>query len=218
MVAIMTSGEPRLNFPFHRRPTPPPFENPSLGLPQIPDSPLYGSVPLSVVLANSRFCDQSIKILQDMRDLTDILQFGSHHSSVGFDGPLQTLPTHPSSPSLLRMVHLTSTIYSRALSNPPTMLSSPINHRAMEQICRDLEDCANDDNWVRYPGVLLWIILTTGAAATFRSERSFFLMFLMRVGTSAVWWGPEEARLSLLRFLWVKRRSEGLETRTWAGG
>ena len=43
-------------------------------------------------------------------------------------------------------------------------------------------------------------------------------MLLMRVGTSAVWWGPKEARLSLLRFLWVKSRSEGLEVRIGDGG
>jgi hypothetical protein len=217
MVAIMTSTEPRINFQFHR-PIPPPFENPSLGSPQIPDSPLYGSEPLSTVLANSNFCEKSIKILQDMRDLTDILQLGSHHSVMGLDRPHQALPSYPSSQSLLRMVHLTSTIYNRALSQPPTMLSSPENHQAIEQICRDLEDTTNDDTWTRYPGILLWIILTAGSAAAFRAEYSFFIMFLMRVGTSAVWWGPKEARMSLLRFLWVKRRSEGLATRVWAGG
>jgi hypothetical protein len=125
---------------------------------------------------------------------------------------------HPSSSSLLKIVYLTSTIYSQALSESPTMFSSLANHPAMEQIYGELADTANDDTWIRFPGVLLWIVLTAGAAAAFSSKQGFFIMFLFRVGTSAVWWGREEARLSLLTFLWAKRRSEGLEARVWAGG
>lgn len=210
----MTSSEPRLHFQFPQ-PIPPPHQNPSIGTPQLPDSPLFGSTPLELVLANSAFCEESIKVLQAMRDLSEIRQFGWHNS---VQASSSTPQPHPSSASLLRIVHLTATIYNRALSELPTTFTSPVNHQAMEQICRELEDEANDDTWIRYPGILLWIVLTAGAAAEFRSERAFFTMFLMRVGTSAVWWGPEEARLSLLRFLWVKRRSEGLEARVWEGG
>lgn len=216
LVAITTSSEPRLNFRFPR-PIPPPHQNPSIGSPQIPDSPLFGSKPLASVLIHSAFCEESIKVLQVMRDLTDIRQFGSHNSIQGCSGTRQSAAVHHSSASLLRIVHLTSVIYNRALSEPPTVFSSPANYTAMKQICRELEDTANDETWIRYPGVLLWIILTAVSAATFRVERSFFIMFLLRVGTSAAWWGPEEARVSLLRFLWVKRHAEGLEARVWAG-
>jgi hypothetical protein len=213
LVAIMTSSGPRLQF-RSTHPTPPTYQNQSTGSPQIPDSPLFGSNPLALVLAHSVFCIETMKILQSMRDLTDIRQCGRHNSSLF---PSSTPQLHPSSASLLRIVYLTATIYNRALSEPPTTFSSPLNHQAMEQICRELENKANDSTWIRFPGIFLWIVLTAGAAAAFRAECGFFTMFLMRVGTSAVWWGPEEARLSLLRFLWVKRRSEGLEDRAWAG-
>ncbi|KAG0649271.1 hypothetical protein D0Z07_4302 [Hyphodiscus hymeniophilus] len=209
LVAVMTSSEPRLHFQS-RSPEPASPDDPSIGSQQVPDSPLWGTTPLSLVLANSPFCGECIKVLQVMRDLVTIRQSGRHDS---LPLPSFGLLRHSSLPSLLKIILLTAIIFHRAFSEPPVSFAAPVNHDVIEQICRELEDEANDETWVRYPGILLWIVLTAGAAASFREERAFFTMFLMKVGTSAVWWGPDKARLALLRFLWIKRRSEGLEAR-----
>ena len=147
LVAVMTSGETQLRFPVSR-PPPPPHQNPSIRSRQVPNSPLFGSTPLPLVLANSAFCEESIQTLQGMRDLTEIRLIGRRNS-------LQSCPRtsqrHPSSASLLRIIHLTATIYNRALSDPPITFSSSVNHPVMEQICHELENDANDDTWIRYP-------------------------------------------------------------------
>ena len=203
----MTSDLPRFSPLRMPRPQSPPRAR-GLASAPIPDSPLYGTKPLVEVLPGPPFWERTISILQNMRDLTNQQSLEDIISPTREYSWLRGT-TQPS--SVLTMIQYVSSIYQRALCHPPTSFSSPLNHSAVEQICRGLEITENDATWVQYPGILLWIALTAGAAAEYRPERSYFLTFLLRIGTSAAWWGSEEARAAVLRFLWMKRKAEGLE-------
>ena len=77
-------------------------------------------------------------------------------------------------------------------------------------ICECLEDADNDEVWVKYPGVLLWILLVGVAAADGgEGERSYLTMWFYRVGTTAVHWGVEECTEAVMAFLRVKRVADG---------
>lgn len=63
---------------------------------------------------------------------------------------------------------------------------------------------------MKYPGVLLWILLVGVAAADGgEGERSYLTMWFYRVGTTAVHWGVEECTEAVLAFLRVKRVADG---------
>jgi len=109
--------------------------------------------------------------------------------------------------SFEKIIHHTAFIYSRALSSPRIPFSSPLNQNSAKQIAHCLDDISNDAVWVQYPGILVWILLTAGAAAVHSPERSFFVVFLARVGTSAIanlWQGMSQ---TMMRFL-ALRKSE----------
>jgi hypothetical protein len=133
------------------------------------------------------------------------------------DGYIQyiDLPPEPmaSSNSLARIVYLASTTYAPAFSIRPTPFNALCNNTAVRSLAETLEDTTNDEIWIRYPGILLWIVLSGYAAAKNMPERSFFAMFAIRVGTSAAWWGMEAAGLAIRKFIEVKRRAEGVEMR-----
>jgi hypothetical protein len=169
---------------------------------QIPDSPLWGSAHFQDILTTSPFDLPSRTILQQMRILTDGQAQQLERYSI--------LEPAPFSSSLSKMVYLTSTIYASAFSNNPTPFDSVCNNAAVQELCSGLEDTTNDETWTRYPGILLWIVLTGLAAAANLPQRSYFAMFVFRVGTSAVWWGTEAANAAIRRFIGVKRRAGGL--------
>jgi hypothetical protein len=139
-----------------------------------------------------------------MRDLTE---GNSQHINV-LPEPM------PFANSLAQIIYLTSTIYSPAFSAPPLgpiTFNSLCNNAAVRSLTEALEDTTNDEIWVRYPGILLWIVLTGYAAAEKLPDRSFFAMFVFRVGTSAAWWGMEAAGMAIRKFIGVKRRAEGVD-------
>lgn len=114
--------------------------------------------------------------------------------------------------TLTKIIYAASSIYRCAFNNPPTPLSSPTNIDALRTISTCLEDTRNDGTWTECPGILLWVTLTALSAAVNQPESSFIAMFVFRVGTSAAWWGPRQARAAIMTFLKVKKRSEGLCT------
>jgi hypothetical protein len=139
-------------------------------------------------------------MLQHMQNLTQ--QCAEHTSPIPAPSPF--------SPSLSKIIYHTSTIYASAFSTPPTPFKSVFNSHAVRSICQGLEDTSNDETWTRYPGILLWIALTANAAAADLPQKSFFAMFVFRVGTSAAWWGMEAGGEAVRRFAVVKRRAEGV--------
>ena len=203
MVAVVTGSLPRFAGFRPILPQEPP-RNLS-GAAPIPDSPVYGQEPFQVVLSGSAFSDQCIQMLQDMRDLTD----GQEVNQEEFRQRIHKMETHPPSPpsSLICIIQQTSIIYQRAFLTPSIPFESPLNHHAVRSIAQCLENTSNDTTWVRFPGILLWIILNAASAALYLPERSFFVMWLIKVGTGAAWWGAEEAKEAVLRFVRVKRGS-----------
>lgn len=204
---MLTSSEPQLCFRYQEDILLPPAVNSSLGRLQIPDSPLYGNDSFDFILAGSEFCEDAVLLLQFTSDLTK----GNWRE----DSPPVKLVIEQdwSDPSktLSKIIYAASSIYRQAFTDPPIPFTSPTNTDALATICSCLEDTRNDETWTEYPGILLWIVLTAMAAAVNQPQCSFFAMFVLRVGTSAAWWGPREARIAIMNFLRVKRRSEGLE-------
>ncbi|KUJ10555.1 uncharacterized protein LY89DRAFT_740264 [Mollisia scopiformis] len=206
LVAVLTGNEPKLSFQTQEEVLGAPAINPSIGGLQVADSPLYGTEPLALVLEGSKFCKNAVLLLQHMQDLTK----GSGREEPSPLIPRNEANSQASTGTLCKIVHATSSIYCRTFNNPPTPFSSPSNADALAIISTCLEDTTNDETWTRYPGILSWIVLTALAASIHQPQCSFFAMFVFRVGTSAAWWGPREARKSIMTFLDVKRRSDGL--------
>jgi hypothetical protein len=119
-----------------------------------------------------------------------------------------SLHAEPPTLSLYRIIQTTASIYTRALSSPPTPFSSSVNKEAVEEICRAIESPANDSTWDEYPGVLVWVLLTGVAAARDLPGHSLLVSFLVRAGLGAGygWW--EELSEGIYAFMKVKRRAE----------
>lgn len=218
LVAIMLDAPPR--FPTIRpvQPIEPP---PQLhGLIQIPDSPLYGHCQLQDVLQDSPFCSRSIAILQHMQALTRTY-LGS--TSTGTTGALELLPivfseldivptSSPHSlgrllvsspPSLLTIISLAATLYTRLFET----LLLPVSVSSLTSALVSSIECVDHDEiWMRYPGILLWIVLT-GCVSTpgEEGERSYFLLWATRIGLSSVWGWWDEMRRSLEVFALVRK-------------
>lgn len=204
LVALLTNTEPRLSFQQQERVLLAPAINQSLGRIQMPDSPLFGTEPFACILAGSAFCNDAIILLQSMQDLTSGKWRGDSPPTINTTEPI---PADPSN-SLSRMICAASSIYFRAFKDPPVAFASRSHSNALATIAACLEDTRNDATWTEYPGILLWVVLTALAAAVHHPQCSFFAMFVFRVGTSAAWWGPREARAAICTFLQVKKRSE----------
>jgi hypothetical protein len=175
----------------------------------LPDSPLYGAKPLTVLLGESQFSKEDIFLLQYTRDLTK----GVRPEDSPKLSPLPNSSRHTSSSTISQMIYAASTIYSGVFRIPSIPFASPHNTKAVETMSRCLEDTRNDETWTEFPGILLWIILVGLAAAVHQPQCSFFAMFAFRIGTSAAWWGPREAREAIMTFLDIKRKSEGRNTK-----
>lgn len=79
-------------------------------------------------------------------------------------------------------------------SNPLLPFESPLNHVPVRIIAECLKHTSNNPQWVRHPRILLWILLNVASAALYLPERSVFVLYLIKVGTSAAWCGTEEAK------------------------
>lgn len=174
---------------------------------QVPESPLFSSKPFKDVLADSPFCTMSRELLLQMRSLTEQALSDKDVQ----DSTISSLSLPPlSSSSLSRVIYFTSIIYLRTLGGPPIPFSSPLNSTAIKEVSLGLEDTDNDKTWIQYPGILLWVVLIAASSTIATEQGGFFIMLLFRVGTSAIWWGTEEAREAILKFAEVKGRANGL--------
>ncbi|PQE10533.1 tachykinin family protein [Rutstroemia sp. NJR-2017a BVV2] len=209
LAAVMTSSEPRFPPISSTTPRNVPQSIDAENIQINSESPLYA-------IQNYKnfeppFSDQTIAILQDMSILVAaILEEKAQPTELR--GPkahqIHALPNNQSS-SLLMLIHLTSTIFHPALGSPPIPFTSTRNTQSVMKICEILEDISLDATFVRYPGILLWVLLTTASAAADRPERGYLVTFLLRIGTSAIWWGMEEFVSSVKMFMYLKKRAEG---------
>jgi hypothetical protein len=174
------------------------------------DSPLYGDEKLSSVLMDSPFTISTILLLEGMQEITRAAENNKNNNGthsqpldhVLHGGSLvRLLSNRPDTPSLEKIIYHTAIIYSGALCSPRIPFSSLLNQNSVEHIAHCLEDTSNDAFWARYPGILVWILLTAVAAAVNSLERSFFVVFLARVGTSAIPNSWQEMSQAMVRFL-----------------
>lgn len=102
-------------------------------------------------------------------------------------------------------LHHTALIYERAVTSPHLPFKSPTNYPDLSSLYQSLNTSAPDPFWLRHPGILLWVLLVGCAVSAKREERSYFMMFLARVGifTEPRWWF--ESQSAILRFIEVQR-------------
>jgi hypothetical protein len=175
-------------------------------------SPLYCHGAIRNVLQDPAFCEESTAVLQHLQDLTilavaDAESLVMENAATKFLNELRTVQSDP--PTLLRMIHLTGIIHSRALRKPLVPFSSDINQDIVTELCRTLESPIHDATFDQYPGILIWILLTTTAALdTSRKEHGFVVSLLTKVGLSAGygWW--EELQFAMRAFLKIKLKTE----------
>lgn len=204
-VALLNNTQPRFSDQHPRRPMQ--FTNHSH---QISASPLYSITSyfpsFEIESSASPFCPRSLSLLHEMHALT--YNSKSKLSSTRIPPLTLSAGIGDENRGLFRIIQAASNIYRRAFINIP--FSSPCNRREVQAICECLEDAENDEVWVKYPGVLLWILLVGVAAADGgEGERSYLTMWFYRVGTTAVHWGVEECTEAVLAFLRVKRVADG---------
>jgi hypothetical protein len=206
---MLTNTQPRFHLFKSTRPAPPPTQNPSLGAPQLSDSPLCGTDPFGPLLAKSAFCKSGITLLNYARALTNAPWDGEQYFTQE-KMPSKTRKQHAdvSAASLYEVIYWTTKIYKGAFEESPTPFSSKSNVAAVRKICTGLEDVSNDGTWTQYPGILLWVLLTATSAAIYLPQRNFLVMFLTRLGVSATWWGIEDADGSMRKFMLIKLRAD----------
>ncbi|PVH82312.1 hypothetical protein DL98DRAFT_514068 [Cadophora sp. DSE1049] len=102
-------------------------------------------------------------------------------------------------------LHHTALVYERAVTYPHLPFNSPINYSDLSHLYESLNTSAPDPFWLRYPGLLLWVLLVGCAVSVKREERSYFMMFLAKVGifTEQRWWF--ESQSAILKFIEVQR-------------
>jgi len=107
--------------------------------------------------------------------------------------------------ALFSIVQSTAFIYRAAFLTPPRPISSPLNHQHVASIVRSLSSPDGDETWVRYPGILLWIILVGTVAANNHPERSFFIHFYGKIISVARWHWWEEVIGAFQSFFPIRR-------------
>lgn len=107
--------------------------------------------------------------------------------------------------ALFKIIQSTAIIYRAAFLVPPTPLSSPLNHQFVTSIVHILSSPDDDETWVRFPGILLWIILTGTVAAYNHPERAFFIHFYGKIISVARWQWWDEIIGAFETFLPMRR-------------
>lgn len=119
--------------------------------------------------------------------------------------PLVSACYAPCHNHVLETIQHSSTLYSRTLTTPGLDFPSPPNEHSYKELYRAFAKCSHDDLWVRFPGVLLWVLLVGTAAARGKEEAAFWMFYLARTGSfsNADGWLMEGA--AIRRFLEIQR-------------
>ncbi|PVH76179.1 hypothetical protein DL98DRAFT_535972 [Cadophora sp. DSE1049] len=192
----------------------------------IHDSPLSGDGNFESIITYRRDSDLIILLLKQMWTLTI-----DHRLQTLFEDattsrpqisfsvePQSSYSTHLLTLPLLSSCHDTchnhvletlqhaGVIYHRAVEFFNIDFPSPINKRAFQDLCTAFGKCSDDDFWVRYPGVQLWVLLVGTAAARGKKEAAFWMFYLSRTGSfsNAANWLTGNAAIRL--FLDIQRR------------
>ncbi|KAG4432122.1 hypothetical protein IFR05_012396 [Cadophora sp. M221] len=232
IIAISCAKQPR--FPY----TPPPQPHSSASEPfrdgMFAGSPLYGIGNFSQIECNWRREDTE-HTLQAMWDLTThaLEPKLPAHLHKGKLRRFRTLVSNPNLEPIPRTIsirqqsaknaeemqvfetlHHTALIYERAVTPPHIPFNSPINHHDLAFLYESLNISAPNPFWIRYPGILLWVLLVGCAVSVKREERSYFMMFLAKVGifTEQRWWF--ETQNAVLKFIEVQSLTETSQTTT----
>ncbi len=104
-------------------------------------------------------------------------------------------------------LHHAALIHERAVSFPHLPFNSPINYTDLRFLYESLNISAVDPFWLQYPGILLWVLLVGCAVSVEREERSYFMMFIAKIGifTEQRWWF--ETQSAIMRFIEVQKLS-----------
>lgn len=127
-----------------------------------------------------------------------------------FKTPLLTLPILSSCHDLshdhvLETLQGAAFIYSRCLTNLNVDFPSYLNYEAFRNLNRAFGKCTEDDFWVRYPGVLLWVMLVGTATARGKEEAAFWMFYLARTGSFSKAENFLMEGVTIRRFLVVQR-------------
>ncbi|KAH7361032.1 hypothetical protein BKA65DRAFT_197237 [Rhexocercosporidium sp. MPI-PUGE-AT-0058] len=223
IIAISCASQPR--FPYNPPPQPHSPASSSSKNGKFAGSPLFGTGDFRQIECNWRTEDTKY-ILQAMWELTShaldtrasaSLSEGmqrSQHRTLVANSSLNSLPRMVSVQQqsaknaeemhIFETLHHTALIYERAVNSLYTPFNSPINYPDLAFLYGSLNISAPNPFWIRYPGILLWVLLVGCAASVKREERSYFMMFLAKVGifTEQRWWF--ETQNAVLRFLEVQ--------------
>ncbi|KFZ17100.1 hypothetical protein V501_01891 [Pseudogymnoascus sp. VKM F-4519 (FW-2642)] len=82
--------------------------------------------------------------------------------------------------------------------------TDPINQAPVKALRLVLERIGIEGSWSLIPGVLLWVLVTGGAAARGSPESDYFLGQLIRVGMGVGLQHWDEIRIAILNFVWVQ--------------
>ncbi|KAH9213139.1 hypothetical protein DL95DRAFT_524629 [Leptodontidium sp. 2 PMI_412] len=230
IIAISCAEQPR--FPY----TPPPQPHSPASEPcrdgMFAGSPLYGSGVFSQIECNWRLEDTKYT-LQAMWELTfqALEPKASAHLHEGMQSRHRALAAKPNFESRPRLIsvsqqsaknaeemhvfetlHHTALIYERAVTPPHIPFISPINYQDLASMYESLNISAPNPFWIRYPGMLLWVLLVGCAVSVKREERSYFMMFLAKVGifTEQRWWF--ETQNAILKFVKVQSLTRTSQT------
>lgn len=80
-----------------------------------------------------------------------------------------------------------------------------INREPMMILKSLLERIGIEKTWTRIPGVLVWILLTGGAAAEGMPEKDYFVALMVRIGMGIGLQNWDEFRTTCLNFAAVER-------------
>ncbi|KAH7346817.1 hypothetical protein BKA65DRAFT_284611 [Rhexocercosporidium sp. MPI-PUGE-AT-0058] len=222
MIAVLTGKAPRFPQVDYYLFLP---ESPTQATP-IHDSPLSGDGDFETIITHSKNTDIIILLLKQMwiltldhRLLTLAEETSTSRPQIAFSvEPQHNYSTHlltlpllstchdPNHNHVLETLQHTSTIYHRAIEFLAIDFPSPLNERAYQDLCTAFGKCSDDDFWVRYPGVQLWVLLVGTAASRGKKEAAFWMFYLSRTGSfsNAANWLTGNAAIRL--FLDIQRR------------
>lgn len=229
MIAVQAGQPPRfptVNYLVARPVTPVTEKSMSLH-----ESPLFGPGNFKNIITYPRNEDMIISLMNEMWKLTWTV--GDHNGEMVRPKSIHVIPftTYPqryyytelltlplvshctncSHNHVLETLRSAGVIYSRCLTNPNIDFPSPMNEEAFNQLCASFGKCSDDEFWIRYPGILLWILLVGAASSRAKKSAAFWMFYLSRTGsfTTAETWlmGSTAIRKFLELQKWMREAS-----------